>query len=55
MFHLNYLEKLNPMRFDKGELIFEKGQKPKEIFLNLGGLMKNLETGRIFETGQMIG
>jgi hypothetical protein len=55
LFYLNYLEKLNPMRFDLEENIFEKDQKCKEVYLILSGQIKNLDTGRHFGAGQMIG
>ena len=46
-FYLNYLEKFKPMRFDKDDLIFERGQKSREIFLNIKGDMINVNTNRI--------
>ena len=36
-FYLNYLEKFRPVRFDKGDIICEKGRKPREFFINFGG------------------
>ena len=43
------------MRFEKGDYLFEKGSKPREVFLNLAGDIRNMQTGRVFSTGQMIG
>ena len=54
-FYLNYLEKFKPMRFDKDDLIFERGQKSREIFLNIKGEMINVNTNRIYSVGHMIG
>lgn len=36
-FYLNYLDKLKPMRFEKGEIIYEQGSKAREIFMNTEG------------------
>ena len=52
---MNYLEKFRPMRFDKGDVIFEKGKKPREIYVNFGGKMLNVSTYRIFPVGSLIG
>lgn len=49
------MEKFKPMRFDKEDLIFEKGQKSREIFLNIKGEMINMGTNRVFHDGAMIG
>jgi CRP-like cAMP-binding protein len=54
-FYLNYLEKLKPMRFDKGDVVFEKGQKSQEIFINIGGDLLDLETNRVYQTGSIAG
>ena len=54
-FYLNYLEKFKPMRFDKDDIIFEKGQKAREIFLSIKGEMINVNTNRVFKVGTMIG
>ena len=43
------------MRFDKGDVIFEKGKKPREIYVNFGGKMHNMHTHRIFPVGSVIG
>ena len=43
------------MRFDKDDLIFEMGQKSREIFLNIKGEIINMNTNRIFSVGAMIG
>ena len=43
------------MRFDKGDVIFEKGKKPREIYVNFGGKMFNVSTHRIFPVGSLIG
>jgi len=55
LFYLNYLEKLHPMHFDMEENIFEKDQKSREVYLILSGVIKNVNTGRNFGVGQMIG
>jgi len=54
-FYLNYLEKFRPVRFDKGDIICEKGKKPREVFVNFGGCMLNVTTNRIFPVGSLIG
>lgn len=54
-FYLNYLEKFKPMRFDKDDIIFERGQKSREIFLSINGDMLSVNTNRIFRVGHMIG
>ena len=54
-FILNYLDKFKPMRFDKGDIIYEKAQKPREIFINIGGEILNVNTNRIFVKGTLIG
>ena len=54
-FYLNYLEKFKPMRFDKDDIIFERGQKAREIFLSIKGEIINVNTNRLFKKGQMIG
>ena len=43
------------MRFDKDDIIFEKGQKAREIFLSIKGEMINSNTNRVFRVGSMIG
>lgn len=43
------------MRFDKDDIIFEKGQKAREIFLSIKGEMINANTNRVFRVGSMIG
>jgi len=43
------------MRFDKGDDVFLKGQKPREVFFNLGGVLLNVETNRVFQGGCTIG
>ena len=43
------------MRFDKDDIIFERGQKSREIFLNINGEMLSVNTNRIFTVGHMIG
>ena len=54
-FVLNYLDKFKPMRFEKGDVIFEKGHKSREIFINIGGELLDVNTNRIFEQGSLIG
>jgi CRP-like cAMP-binding protein len=49
------MEKLNPMRFDPYQLVWEKGQKPKDVYLILDGLITNEETERVLKTGMMFG
>ena len=41
-FYLNYLEKFRPVRFEKGDLIFEAGKKPREVYLSFGGKIINV-------------
>ena len=36
-------------------MIFEKGKKPREIYVNFGGKMHNMHTHRIFPVGAVIG
>jgi hypothetical protein len=55
IFYLNYLDKLNPMRFDASEHIFEKGHKCKDVFLILAGDIINEESHRHFGAGKLIG
>ena len=43
------------MRFDPYQLVWEKGQKPKEVFFILGGVIENEETDRVLKTGMMFG
>lgn len=43
------------MRFDKGDVIFEKGKKPREIYVNFGGKMLNATTNRVYPEGSLIG
>lgn len=43
------------MRFDKDDIIFEKGQKSREVFLNIKGEIINANSNRIFGVGHMIG
>ena len=43
------------MRFDKDDIIFERGQKAREIFLSIKGEIINVNTNRLFKKGQMIG
>ena len=43
------------MRFDKDDIIYEKGQKAREIFISIKGDMVNSNTKRVFTAGQMIG
>lgn len=40
-FYLNYLEKFRPVRFEKGDLIFERGKKPREIYMSFSGKIIN--------------
>ena len=40
-FYLNYLEKFRPVRFEKGDLIFERGKKPREIYMSFNGRIIN--------------
>ena len=54
-FYLNYLEKFKPMRFDKDDIIFERSQKAREIFLVINGEILSVNTNRIFAVGHMIG
>ena len=54
-FYLNYLERFRPVRFDKGDLIFEADKKPREIYLSFKGKIINVNTNRIFPEGSMIG
>ena len=54
-FYLNYLEKFKPMRFDAEDIIFEKGQKAREIFISIKGEVINAHTNRIFPVGTMFG
>lgn len=54
-FYLACMEKLKPMRFDPYQLVWEKGQKPKEVFFILGGVIENEETDRVLKTGMMFG
>jgi len=54
-FYLNYLEKFKPMRFDKDDIIFERDQKSREIFLNIKGEIVNVVTNRVYPDGSMIG
>ena len=39
------------MRFDKDDIIYEKGQKSREIFLSIKGEMVNSTTKRVFKVG----
>jgi len=55
LFYLNYLEKFKPMRFDRDDIIFERGQKAREIFLNISGEVVNSSTNRVFRAGIMFG
>jgi len=43
------------MRFDPYQLVWEKGQKPKDVYMILGGIITNEETERILKTGMMFG
>lgn len=43
------------MRFDMGEYIFYKNNKCRHVYLVLSGKVKNVETNRIIETGNLIG
>ena len=43
------------MRFDKDDIIYEKDQKAREIFISIKGDMVNSMTRRVFSAGQMIG
>ena len=54
-FYLTYMEKLKPMRFDPYQLIWEKGQRPKDVYMILGGIITNEETDRVQKTGMMFG
>ena len=54
-FYLNYIEKFKPMRFDQDDIIFERAQKSREIFLNIKGEMINANTNRVYSAGSMIG
>lgn len=49
------MEKLKPMRFDPYQLVWEKGQKPKDVYMILGGVISNEETDRVLKTGMMFG
>lgn len=43
------------MRFDKDDIIFERGDKAREIFLNVRGEVVNINTNRNFTYGHIIG
>ena len=49
------MEKFKPMRFDKDDIVFESGQKSREIYLNIKGSIINVTTNRNFGVGHMIG
>ena len=43
------------MRFEKDELLLQKDQKPLELYFILKGEALNLQTGRTFGVGTIIG
>ena len=54
-FYLSYLDKLMSMRFEKDDLIFEKGQKPREIFFITKGVAVNVQDKRKLTKGTLLG
>jgi CRP-like cAMP-binding protein len=43
------------MHFEKGDVLLEKGSSAKEVFLNLGGYIRNTDTNRVYGKGALIG
>jgi hypothetical protein len=54
-FYLHYLEKLKPMRFEKEELLMIKDTKPLELFFIMKGEVGNVQNGRTFGKGAILG
>jgi len=53
-FYSKYLDQLNVQNFFKDELIAMKGRKEDCVYFIIGGLVRNVTTGRYFESGHMI-
>ena len=53
-FYSKYLEELRADRFNKGDTIAKSGAKPEFVYFIMNGVVKNVDTGRFFESGQMI-
>jgi hypothetical protein len=45
---------LKSERYNKGDTIAKAGTKPDCVLFIMNGVVKNLNTGRYFESGQMI-
>ncbi|CDW73868.1 UNKNOWN [Stylonychia lemnae] len=54
-FYEQYLDKLKPMRFDRGSIILEQGSRPNEVCLIMSGSVLNASNGRILPTGSLFG
>lgn len=54
-FYINYLYELVPYNFMKGSLLIREKTKSEEVFFILDGKVLNIETGRIFSKGSIIG
>ena len=55
MFYLNYMEKFKVIRYHPDEIIYERSQKSRDVFLSTKGEMLCKQTNRIFSAGTMIG
>jgi hypothetical protein len=55
MFYLNYLDQLIPLKFKKDTVILKEKTKPEEVIFVLSGEIKNVESGRLFGVGSMLG
>lgn len=55
VFYLIYLEKLKPMKLDRGEIVMSKGQKTRDVFFLLSGEIISIETSRVLKAGGMLG
>lgn len=53
-FYVKYLEELKSDRFNRGDIIARKGDQAECVFFIMSGVVKNLSSGRFFESGSMI-
>jgi CRP-like cAMP-binding protein len=53
-FYCKYLEELKSDRFNRGDTIAKAGNNAEFVYFIMNGVVKNVTTGRYFESGQMI-
>jgi len=50
-FYSKYLEELKSDRFNRGDTIAKTGNKADFVYFIMNGVVKNISTGRFFESG----